>query len=311
MNVLPLAPEVFPWIAALGIAAAILVLGLTIRGIWNRMSRTKPPSEGELRIDESAVTRPRDFAERADRAFDKMIERSSLGITSAEATSWMLLVGVLVGGSLFLWRESLPLAGLGATVVMAGVFLVFYVSHSLWRRKLQNQLPDAFFFMARSLRAGLSLEQAIEMSGKQGEEPLAKEFRRTTDQLKLGAPLATALQLTADRLRLLDFNIFSSMVTLHREVGGNLALVLDRLATSTRDRNLFRGHVRAATALGRISGLFVAAAAPLLLLGYWSWQPEYLQTFVSQPVGLAALAVAGILEVVGIIWLVSLFRVEY
>jgi len=115
----------------------------------------------------------------------------------------------------------------------------------------------------------------------------------------------------AERVRLTDLNIFVSVVTLHRQVGGNLALLLDRVAAHTRDRNLFRGQFKAATALGRATGLFISAAAPALLVVYGVLQPEYLVKFARNPSGMAALGVAALLQVVGALWIFYLLRVDY
>jgi tight adherence protein B len=188
---------------------------------------------------------------------------------------------------------------------------VFLILQARWRRNIQNQLPDAFFLLARSLRAGLNLEQALAMAAQHGSRPLAGEFHRTVEQVELGLTAPAALQNMARRLRLPDFNVLVTAVTLHRGLGGNLTLLLERVANTTRDRNLFRGYFLAATALGRMTAMFIVAAAPLLFLGYAIWQPEFVTRFTESTSGLKALATAATLEVVGIIWMYLLLRVDY
>jgi tight adherence protein B len=147
--------------------------------------------------------------------------------------------------------------------------------------------------------------------GDQGVKPLADEFKKVSEQARLGLNITVALQRMAERVRLTDLNIFVSVVTLHRQVGGNLALLLDRVAAHTRDRNLFRGQFQAATALGRATGVFISAAAPALLLVYGVLQPDYLLKFAQNPSGLIALAVAGLLQIIGALWIFYLLRVDY
>ena len=142
----------------------------------------------------------------------------------------------------------------------------------------QGQLPDAFFFLARSLRAGLALEQSLTRAGEQMDEPLAGEFRRAASQIQLGLHPQKALQNMADRrLDLADFDIFVSTVGLYYHGGGNLALLLDRLAASARDRVQFLGFSKAATALGRTAGFVLGAAMPVLVIAYAVLEPDHVR----------------------------------
>jgi tight adherence protein B len=131
------------------------------------------------------------------------------------------------------------------------------------------------------------------------------------EKIKLGLSVPAALRGMARRVDLPDFNIFVTAVTLHRTVGGNLTHLLDRVATSTRDRNTFRGYVRAATALSRITGFAIAAAAPLLFFGYLFWQPNFIATFTQSQAGMRALWIALGLELIGAAWMYYLLRIDY
>src|SRR5262249_41891809 len=141
-----------------------------------------------------------------------------------------------------------------------------------YRWRVQDQLPDAFFLMARSLRSGLNLEQSMRTVAQYGTQPLAGEFKRVSDQIDLGLAVPAAVQGMARRLNQEDFNVFVTAVTLHRNVGGNIAQLLERVATAARDRSQFRGYFRAATALARITGFAIALVPIALLIGYAFWQ---------------------------------------
>lgn len=123
--------------------------------------------------------------------------------------------------------------------------------------------------------------------------------------------IPAALDMTVRRIDLADFDLLTALVTLHRDTGGNLALLADRLATAVRSRNLFRGHVASVTALGRITGTCLAAAPPLLMLLYWFLYPDYIIRLTQTSQGITALCTAAALEVVGVIWLTWLLRIEY
>lgn len=301
-------------VAALGLAVFFVIRGVMEqhRALWQR--RLNLPGEGEANTLAQMATAsqpPSTWAGRMDQAFAGMIQRTGLGMTAEQALGIIALAGVGLAGLLVLWKGQLWLMGLGVSVGMLVPLVIFLFLQARWRRSLQDQVPDGFFLLSRSMRAGLSLEQSLGLVGEEGHQPLAGEFRRCSEQVKLGLPIPTALQLMADRVRLPDLNVFVSLASLHRSTGGNLALLLDRAAAGARDRNQFRGYFRAATALGRITAIFIGAAAPVLLLIYLIWQPDYLAKFTQNSGGLSALGLALVLEVVGCTWLYLLLRNDY
>jgi tight adherence protein B len=311
--------EFLPVLLATAVAALLLALFMLARGAverrrayWRR--RTHGDAEtatANLFIDAADQRPPTSLRERIDRGFQKLVQQTGLGWTVGQALGLIALLAVVFGGFLMLWRGDPGLIGLGVLVGVGGPLLFFWAMQARWRRQVQALLPDTYFLVARSLRAGLSLEQALETVAQNGNPPVAEEFRRAVEQIKLGLTVPAALQGMGRRLRLVDFDIFVTVVTLHRTMGGNLTLLLDRVAATTRDRNLFRGYFQAATALGRITALFVASAAPVLFIGYALWQPEFVGRFFDSALGLRALVIALVLEVIGAFWLYLLLRVEY
>lgn len=307
-------------ILALGAFAAVLVLGLFlwIRNLLERrrvlmQRRLKGVSTGsDAEITLSAISpKPAGWTDRLDNAFDSMILRTGMDMDPAQALALIVLTAVGLAGILYLWRGDLWLSILGMTLGGGGILALFLVLQNRYRRQLSEQLPDAYYLLARSLRAGLSMEQSITLTGEQGARPLADEFRRCAAQLRLGMTVPAAIDTIAKRIQLLDFNVFASTVALHHTMGGNLALMLDRLAASTRDRNHFRGYFQTATALSRITAIFIGIMSPLLLLIYAIFQPEYIRPFFESSSGMTAIAVAGLLQIVGIYWLYRLLHVDY
>lgn len=304
------------------LAAAAVALALAIiliirdsldrrRDYWARRWEKPEDDESGTTLVSLAARKPPDWRGRMDLAFEAMIRRTGLPITSQHAVGIILLSGAIFATALVLWGEDYWLGWVGLLAGFLLPFVWFVVMQSRWRKRLQEQLPDAFFLLARSMRAGLSLEQAIALVGNQGVKPLAGEFHRCAEQTRLGLAVTSALRRMADHIRLTDLNVFVSVVALHRQVGGNLALLLDRVATATRDRNHFRGQFQASTALGRATGLFISLAGPALLLVYALLQPDYLIRFAQSSAGMMALVVAGVLQVVGAVWIFYLLRVDY
>ncbi len=193
--------------------------------------------------------------------------------------AFIALTGVALFTALYLWREELWLSILGLVVGLSIPLAVLWYLQSRYLNRLQQQLPDAIFLLARSLRAGLSFEQALDLVGEQGTMPLAAEFRRANGQIRLGLTIPSALLAMAQRVPLLDMNLLVSISTYYQSTGGNLPLLLDRLAAGARDRNQFRGQFFAATAQGRVTAVFLGLAPLVMLVGYALFEPEHVQTF--------------------------------
>ena len=107
------------------------------------------------------------------------------------------------------------------------------------------------------------------------------------------------------------FQRITTAVLVHRQTGGNLALLADRLAASARDRGEFLGHVRAVTAGSRVSVIGLTVGT-VIALGILAWlRPEYLTQFLNHPMGPGLLMVAGALQIAGIVWVWRVLKVHF
>lgn len=307
--------ELLPILAVFAaVALAVFVVFALLRSLFDAAGSRKRSSAGDEDISLLAAAEPpppRNALERIDRDFEKLVVETGWDITVSQALGSMALLATLLGGATFLLRGDFALTALGVLVGVLIPVAVLAIRRVQYRWQVQDQLPDSFFLMARSLRAGLNAEQAMGTVATYGTQPIAGEFKRVVDQTELGLSVPAALQGMARRLNLADFNTLVTAVTLHRTVGGNLATLCDKVATAARDRNQFRGYFRAATALARITGFAIAIAPILLLIGYAIWQPDFIERFTTSSIGIRMLVVAVILEIVGIIWMISLLRTDY
>jgi tight adherence protein B len=250
-------------------------------------------------------------AARLDRWFTAAVGRSGLDASPAGVVALMALMGLVGGVALYLWKGRIGLAMFGVAVGVAIPFVVIAFMQRGFKRKLQEQLPDALYMLAGGMRAGQTIDQAIQLVAERGNKPLSDEFKHAAALLKLGMTPAAALRDTAERMNLLDFNLLASTVGLYSQTGGNLATLLDRLAASVRDRNQFRGQFMATTAQARVVATVMAAAVPLFLLGYILFEPEHVQVFFESPGGWSVMIICLVLELVGLLWVWRLFRVQY
>lgn len=177
-------------------------------------------------------------------------------------------------------------------------------------RELRRQLPSALISLASSVRAGLSLPQAIQAAGKSLSWPLGDEFRALTTEVEHGGNFDRALAGLEGRTGVPEIRYMAAGLRMARAAGGGLAPLLERLADSMRERERLRGQVKSLTAQGRLSGWVVGAIPAVLLLGIGLIDPEFIRPLFLTRAGWFILALAGLLELAGIFAIRAVIRIE-
>jgi len=212
-----------------------------------------------------------------------------------------LLLSLLFGGGIFLLLA----------VVLAALPFMFLASRSHERqRQISRSLPDMLGSAASALRAGFSLLQAFESCGGQTSGPLGQEVERMLAETRVGVGLDEALEHLAVRAGSPDLDMMVTAVQIQRQVGGNLAEVLDRIEETIRERVRLQGEVRALSAQGRISSLVVGLLPPGLLLLMTMIAPTFVAPMFAPGIGRLLLALAGAFEVAGFWALGRVSRIE-
>jgi len=255
-----------------------------------------------------APAEPRTWSERLDHYFDELVEQSGLETTPGVLLAACLAVAALCAGAMFVWQESVAAAVLGLAFGLAATVGAIIAARA-WRfRRITRQLPDVVDRLARAVRAGHSLEQSIALAAGEIDEPLASEFARVAKRLDLGLPLHAALQELTRRLPLTGVRILVAALTIHRQVGGNIVATLDQLARTIREREEYRRRFLAATAGSRMSVAFLIAIGPAVLALQTFRDPQYMAAFTSTGLGQTLLATAVLLQVLGSIWIWTIFK---
>jgi tight adherence protein B len=174
-----------------------------------------------------------------------------------------------------------------------------------------DQLDDSLQLMASSLRAGHSLLRALDSVSQEAASPTAEEFTRIVNETRVGRDLTAALDEVAARMGSDDFTWVAQAIAIHREVGGNLAEVLDTVGHTIRERNAIRRQVKALSAEGKLSAV-VLMALPFGVLGFLSvTNPAYLGKFTQSPAGWAMLAAGAVMLTVGGLWLKKTVAIRF
>jgi tight adherence protein B len=197
------------------------------------------------------------------------LSRADLKLTPAEFLG-MHFVSVIVSflvGYFIIFQGNIILAVL---LGFAGIFFPrIYVSNKIGRRlnRFEDQLADNLQMWVNGLRSGYSVLQAIESIAVEAAEPTATEFRRVVKEVQLGIPMDQAFDHMLTRMPSDDLDLVITAVNIQREVGGNLAEILDIISHTIRERIKLKGEIRVLTAQGRVTG-YIIGGLPVILLGF-------------------------------------------
>jgi tight adherence protein B len=214
------------------------------------------------------------------------------------------LFGLLIGGGNLLIGFLFLAAGL------LGPWLYLGFRRSRRRKAFNSGLPDTLQLMSGSLAAGLSLAQSIDTIVREGSEPISSEFRRVLVETRLGVTLEDAMEGVAERFDSKDFEWVVMAIKIQRQVGGNLAELLDTVAATMREREYVRRQVAALAAEGKLSAWVLGGLPPLFMLYLLLTNYDYVIVMFQEPLGWAMLAGAVTILAVGVFWMSRLVKVE-
>lgn len=307
MNLILLVAFVFAAVSLVSLA-----VGLTYRDLVGEARQRIDRRLGIDRAGDDFLPLPqRAHLGKFDRWFYELVEDSGSRIGHATALSLVAGMAIVGCAAPLLLLENLLAAAVGLVLGAALPILWWTVCRARRFAQMRKHLPETLEMLADAVRSGQNLEQASQLVAAQGPVPLNQEFADCATQLRLGQAPTAVLDRMSRRIALPEFRLFATAAVVHRQTGGNLPILVHRLAESARERQQFFGHLRAVTAGSRLSaiGLLVASVAALGLLSYI--QPEYLEMFTTHRWGVGLLVSAGVLQLVGIVWASRIMKVDY
>ena len=211
----------------------------------------------------------------------------------------------------FLTAASLPIRALVSLAM--GVGAVYYWVSSKAKKRLallEEQLPDAVELLVRSLRVGHPFISAINTVSKEMADPLASELGIIADEAAYGRDVSESIRAMAERLDMQDLRFLAVAVGIQQKSGGNLAEILQGLASVIRARfKLFR-KVKAITGEAKWSGTFLSIFPLLALVGINVMQPDYYDEVMQSPVFIPACAVVGVMLLMNMVFMKMLVNIK-
>ncbi|WP_422390426.1 type II secretion system F family protein [Arthrobacter sp. N1] len=263
------------------------------------------------------------FAGAAGRAMDaylnrhpmRFLDRSTLetaGVKLSQAEVYLLVALAGITGLLLGWGLVAPVVGVLALLLApaAGHLTVSFLTGRR-RRRFDAQLGDTLQLLTGGLRAGHSILRAIDAAATEADNPTSEEMRRIVAETSLGKDLLASLIDTSHRMQSEDFAWIAQAIQINREVGGDLAEVLDQVGHTIRERSEIKGHIKALAAEGKFSAYILAALPFGIALILTVISPGYVDPLFTKPLGWVMLGGAAVMMTIGGLWLRKIIDLKF
>ncbi len=254
---------------------------------------------------------------------DRVIGQTSRGLSMAK---WIEQSGVKTTVSgLLVMSAGLAVVGFFIGAMMSVVLLVRVVVALVFaaipavmikvkrqRRfnKFEEQFPEGLDLMSRALKAGHAFSTGLKMVADEMEDPVGPEFRKTFDEQNFGLPLKDSLANLIERIPSLDVRFFATAVLIQRDTGGNLAEILENLASVVRERFKILRQVRVYTAHGRFTGWVLLALPGALAVALAFINPDHMNLLFRERIGQNLLGIAAVMQFIGYMWIRQIIKIE-
>jgi tight adherence protein B len=227
--------------------------------------------------------------------------------TDRKKVTYAMLAGSF-GVGMLLFMLVWPHFGLGIMLFCVFTYIGWLapkiIITTLWEKRcgtLVNQMVDGMSIMANGIKAGQSLQQAMERVVENMSGPLSQEFSLVLNKVRLGMSVEDALNEFGERIPRQDVQMFVTSVNILKETGGNLAETFQTIVTTVRERQKIEKKIEALTAQGTMQAIIITLV-PLLLLGiFLVLDPNYVMPLFTKPLGWVCLALMLTLQFIGLI----------
>jgi tight adherence protein B len=286
------------------------------------LSRMMPPSpeESSTDIDITRATRTRESSLignllarlRLIQRLEESLWQAGIYVKASDMLALMLVLAAAGGIGSAVWNGGASYDAVAEGAIL-GLSPLLYIG---WRKRqrlkaFDKQLPEILELLKSSLNAGHTLQRALQVTIEEFGEPSSSEFRIVLEQNRLGVPLARALEYMLQRVPDENLRFLVVAVKIQAEAGSTLAGIIAQLARTIRDRQRLDLKVRALTAQPRISALIGGLMPVIVLFALHFIAPDHLQLLFHDPAGLKLTKVAVVLEVLALITISRLTRVDY
>ncbi|AKU90635.1 type II secretion system F family protein [Vulgatibacter incomptus] len=230
------------------------------------------------------------------------LDRRAIAVLSLCMGAISVGAGILLGG--WLTATMFGVGGAAAPPLFVGIYRKRRI------RSFERQLVDALQSLANGLRAGLTIPQALEQIAREATAPLGQEFALLVKELKVGVQLDDALANLASRVESDDLSLVVVSTSTARQLGGNMAEMLETIGGTIRERFRLQGKIAALTSQGKMQGWIVASLPLLLGAVMRHMRPDLVEPMLDHVFGYALVAAVVLLEAVGLFFIRKIVNVD-
>ncbi len=240
--------------------------------------------------------------------FDRLMIQSGAPFVPLAALLLCVLSAITLGGIVLVFLENPLAAGLAAFIGFLIPIGGLTLARSRRQTLISNQLPPMIDELARAARTGRSLDQCLEMVAKDTPSPLGDEMLTSVRKLQMGVTMNEALYELPERTGVNGLRILATALSVHQQTGGDLVHILERLSRTMRDRTLFLGRLKTATAGSRATAILMILLPPAILAFFLFRDPNYFTRLMASDWG-RMITFTGIgLEIIGAIWIMKILN---
>ncbi|ADX73889.1 Flp pilus assembly protein TadB [Pseudarthrobacter phenanthrenivorans Sphe3] len=263
------------------------------------------------RVSQTAVTAVENVIGDSGGPYNReVLYRAGVKMAPADFTVAVVIASFLAGAfTALLTHPVLGLLAGAATPFLAKVVLA--ILRDRRRAKFEGQLTDTIQMLIGGLRVGHSVLRSVEAAAQEADVPTSEELLRIVNETRIGKDSRLAFEDVAERMDSEDFRWISQAIQINREVGGDLAEVLEQVAGTIRERSEIKGQIRSLSAEGKMSA-YVLMAMPVgvaFILAFIN--SGYLNVFVEKPLGLVMLVMAIVMFTVGGFWMSRVVKIKF
>jgi len=243
--------------------------------------------------------------------FETRLQRAGMSVRGSEFITLHLVSIIIISLTTYFITRNFLLTFIVLFIIVFVPFLILNMRTGQRIKKFHEQLPDTLQLISGSLKAGYSFNQAISMVVDETAPPISEEFKRVLSEIRMGLPERESLENMAERIGSEHFSWVVMSVNIQREVGGNLAEVMEIIASTIREREQVMNQIKALTSEGKLSA-YILIGLPFavgIIISFTN--REYIGLLFSSNMGLAIIGIAALLMIIGIIWIIRIIKVEY
>lgn len=244
------------------------------------------------------------------RLIEHKLTQAALPMRGAEFMVICFGTGLLGAVIFLLLSGNIVFSLMGGLMGFAMPFLILKIKIEQRRKAFNDQLGDTMVLIANALRTGYSFMQSVDMVSREMAKPIGDEFARVLKEMNLGVTTEDALNNMAKRVNSEDLDLVITAVLIQRQVGGNLAVILDSIASTIRERIKIKGHIRTLTAQGKISGIIIGLL-PIVIGGViYLINPEYIKVLFIHPMGKIMLVAGACSQFIGMMTIRKIINID-